>query len=136
MGVHQNSKLKNQIDDKKREKGQVVPFLSLRTDTDLLESYAQLDDVKDESDDDRMKVVNQRRSLVAYFVSNLGLNNLYAYKYVFAEFLNLFNVVGQVYLMNLALGGDFLRLTFELPYLFGRDYMQREDKFTTVYVSC
>ena len=55
MGVHQNSKLKNQIDDKKREKGQVVPFLSPRSDTDLLESYAQLDDVKDESDDDELE---------------------------------------------------------------------------------
>ena len=55
MGVHQNSKLKDQIDDKKREEGQVVPFLSLRSDTDLLESYAQLDDVKDESDDDELE---------------------------------------------------------------------------------
>ena len=55
MGVHQNSKLKNQIDDKKREKGQVVPFLSLRTDTDLLESYAQLDGAKDESDNDEVE---------------------------------------------------------------------------------
>ena len=55
VGVHQNSKLKDQIDDKKREEGRVVPFLSPRCDTDLLESYAQLDDGKDESDDDEVE---------------------------------------------------------------------------------
>jgi len=90
-------------------------------------------DVKDKSDDGRIKVACKRRSLVLYFVSNLGRNNLYAAKYVLMEFLNLLNVVGQVYLMNLFFDGEFLHYGLRLPELISKDYMNREDKLTTFF---
>ena len=88
--------------------------------------------VKDLSDEEKIKAARQRRSLVLYFVANLGKNNLYAAQYVFVEILNLLNVVAQAYIMNSALDGEFVNYGLRLPELLDKNWTEREDKFVTV----
>ena len=91
--------------------------------------------VKDLSDEEKIKAARQRRSLVLYFVANLGKNNLYAAQYVFVEILNLLNVVAQAYIMNSALDGEFVHYGLRLPELLDKNWTEREDKFVTVRFS-
>ncbi|XP_064457638.1 innexin inx2-like [Ornithodoros turicata] len=48
-----------------------------------------------------------RNLLVEYLTVNLNNHNLFFYGYVLAEILNFINVVGQMFLMDLFLGGEF-----------------------------
>lgn len=52
--------------------------------------------------------VDKIAQVVDYLRQNLGNNNLYFTKYVFCEFLNLVNVIGQIYFTNKFLGGAFV----------------------------
>jgi hypothetical protein len=49
----------------------------------------------------------QLSMLTSYFVSTLKLNDMYFYKFAFCEFLNLFNVIFQIFIMDWFLGGEF-----------------------------
>merc|ERR1719394_1604681 len=45
--------------------------------------------------------------LVDYFIEDRHGHDFYAFRFFFCEFLNLFNVVGQLFFMNYFLGGEF-----------------------------
>jgi len=49
----------------------------------------------------------KRKTLVSYLLHHLKQHNMYALKYYFCEFLCLVNIIGQLYLMNTFLGGEF-----------------------------
>lgn len=50
----------------------------------------------------------RRRELVSYLsYPNIHTHNMYALRYAFCEILNLLNVVGQIFLLDLFLGGTF-----------------------------
>lgn len=45
--------------------------------------------------------------LVDYFTSNLHQQNFYAFRFFLCEVINFINVIGQIYFMDLFLGGEF-----------------------------
>ena len=45
--------------------------------------------------------------MVNYVMRNLRTHNFYVYKFIFCEFLNLVNIIGQMYLMDDFFGGQF-----------------------------
>ena len=49
----------------------------------------------------------RRHIIVGYFMRNRGTHNLYMFQFVFCEFLNLLNLIGQMYLMDAFFGGQF-----------------------------
>ena len=53
----------------------------------------------------------KERILANYFVESLHTHNFWAMKMLIIEFLNLLNVVGQIYFVDVFLGGEF-RYTF------------------------
>jgi len=57
--------------------------------------------ISDDCKNDRKKL------LVDYFVSNLHNHNFYAFRFFVCELLNFINVVGQIYFMDMFLGGEF-----------------------------
>ena len=57
--------------------------------------------VDEDQKEDRKKV------LVEYFVEDRGVHDMYALKFFFCEFLNLINVIGQLFFMDFFLGGEF-----------------------------
>jgi len=52
---------------------------------------------------------DRKRLLVNYLSRNVKRHNLYTFKFVFCEVLNLVNVIVQIYFMDLFLGGQFTR---------------------------
>lgn len=46
-------------------------------------------------------------ALVNYLLRNLGSQNVYAYRFFFCEILNFINVIGQIYLIDFFLDGEF-----------------------------
>ena len=49
----------------------------------------------------------KERILANYFVESLHTHNFWAMKMLIIEFLNLLNVVGQIYFVDVFLGGEF-----------------------------
>lgn len=60
--------------------------------------------------------------IMDYFVDHLNAHNTYLYWFVFCEILNFVNVIGQVYLMNIFLGGEFLTYGIDLMNQSENDY--------------
>lgn len=52
-------------------------------------------------------IENNVEPLVNYFCTTLHTHNSYAYKYLTCEWLNLINIVGQIFFLNAFLGKDF-----------------------------
>lgn len=50
---------------------------------------------------------DRRKLLVDYFATNLHSQNFYAFRFFFCEILNFINVVGQIYLVDYFLDGEF-----------------------------
>ena len=50
---------------------------------------------------------DKERILAHYVVESLHTHNFWAMKMLFIEFLNLFNVIGQIYFIDVFLGGEF-----------------------------
>ena len=46
--------------------------------------------------DDLEAVKERRANVVNYFIGHIKTHNLYVFKFIFCEFLNLVNIVGQV----------------------------------------
>merc|ERR1719322_1479185 len=67
----------------------------------------------------------KRRLVVNYFLKTLRTHNAYTYKFVFCEFLNLFNIFGQMYLMDTFLGGEFSTYGADVVKLSGLEDEQR-----------
>ena len=50
---------------------------------------------------------DRKKVLVDYFVDDRHNHNGYALRFFFCEFLNLVNVIGQLFFMDFFLGGEF-----------------------------
>ncbi|XP_025195989.1 innexin inx2-like [Melanaphis sacchari] len=55
-----------------------------------------------------------KESLINYFVKNLHMQNVYAIRYFLCEFLNLCNVLLQMYFIDYILEGEFSRYGYEV----------------------
>ena len=91
-------------------------------------------DIDDLENEEKVKFAAQRQALVRHFAHNLGKNNLYAGKYVLMEFANLINIIFQIYMMNVFLGGEFVLYGIKMFWNISGDYMKRTDIFTTVRI--
>ena len=58
-------------------------------------------------DTDRVTTQTKREVIVKYIHRSLRTHNSYVYKFVFCEFLNLANICGQMYLMDVFFNGYF-----------------------------
>ena len=56
---------------------------------------------------DKDSRIDKERVLAQYFVQSLNTHNFWALKMLFIEFLNLLNVIGNIYLVDAFLGGEF-----------------------------
>ena len=60
--------------------------------------------------DTEPETTKERRAIIFnYVLRNMRTHNLYAYKVIFCEFLNLINIIGQMYLMDVFFGGQFTK---------------------------
>lgn len=75
-----------------------------------------------------------RRSVVVnYVMRNLRTHNFYVYKFIFCEFLNLVNIIGQMYLMDDFFGGQFTTYGAEVVALTGQPMEKRVDPMAKVF---
>ena len=56
---------------------------------------------------DRETTHTKRKAIVNYILRNIRTHNGYVYKFVLCEFLNLINIAGQLYLMDVFFNGHF-----------------------------
>ena len=56
----------------------------------------------------------KRHVIANYITRNLRTHNMYVYKFIFCEFLNLVNIVGQMYLMDVFFDGRFISYGSEI----------------------
>lgn len=52
---------------------------------------------------------DRKKLILDYFISNIKNHNFYAFRFLFCEILNFFNVVGQIFFMDMFLGKQTLR---------------------------
>lgn len=74
-----------------------------------------------------------RSLLVEYLISNLNNNNFYFACFTLAEIMNFINVVGQIFLMDAFLGGEFLRYGTEVIRFTEYDWSLRYDPMIKVF---
>ena len=67
-----------------------------------------------------------REVIVNYFYKNNRTHNLYVSKFVFCEFLNLVNILGQMYLMDVFFSGGFLEYGFNIMSSKSGDNLEKE----------
>ncbi|KAG8308151.1 innexin inx2-like [Homalodisca vitripennis] len=70
---------------------------------------------------------------VDYFYSNQKRLNFYAYRYFFCEFLNLVNVLAQMYLMDSLLGGVFKTYGWEVYSFSSENEFDRVDPMALIF---
>ncbi|KAK8740964.1 hypothetical protein OTU49_002798, partial [Cherax quadricarinatus] len=75
-------------------------------------------------DDDADK---KKENIIKYLKESQGLNMNYFAVYFMCEVLNLVNVVGQMFLMNLFLGGFFMKYGIKVIAFFAADDLKRND---------
>ena len=68
------------------------------------------------SEDDRK---TKEKMLAKYMVESLNTHNYWAFKMLIIEFINLVNVVGQIYFVDAFLGGEFRLVTTHQYFVFG-----------------
>ena len=83
--------------------------------------------VDEDQKEDRKKV------LVEYFVEDRGVHDMYALKFFFCEFLNLINVIGQLFFMDFFLGGEFSTYGAEVLSMTNLDQEDRTDPMSRVF---
>jgi len=76
---------------------------------------------------------DRRAVIVNYILRNIGTHNLYVYKFIFCEFLNLVNIIGQMYLMDAFFGGQFTTYGSEVLSITGMDMEKRVDPMAKVF---
>ncbi|KFM65493.1 Innexin inx2, partial [Stegodyphus mimosarum] len=79
------------------------------------------------------KKEENRKILVEYLTENMGNHTLYAAEYFICEVLNLVNVVGQMYLMDKFLGGEFSSYGHKVFQFTEWDYSVRYDPMIHVF---
>ena len=71
--------------------------------------------------------------LANYFVKHLNTHNYWAFRMVFCEFLFLINVVGNIFLMDLFLGGEFSAYGLEVATFVWDEPQNRIDPMSRVF---
>jgi len=83
---------------------------------------------------DDPETTKERRSvIVKYILTNIRKHNLYVFKFIFCEFLNLVNIVCQMFLMNSFLGGQFTTYGSEVLSITNMDMEKRVDPMAKVF---
>lgn len=91
---------------------------------DMLEPIIVIDRNQRE---DRLSVI------VKYFKMNRGQHGLYAAKFFLCEFLNLANVIGQMFFVDMFLGGEFTKYGMEAMSFTEMDSKKRGDPMAVVF---
>jgi hypothetical protein len=71
--------------------------------------------------------------LISYLWETKGTHDLYAFKYLFCDLLNVVNVVGQIYFINFFLGGVFMTYGTEVIDFMNMDDANRTDPMMKVF---
>lgn len=79
------------------------------------------------------KRVKNRKLLVSYFVANLSNHNMLSVCYLLCEIMNAVNVIGQMYLMDTFLGGEFSSYGLKVIQFTDWDYSVRYDPMIRVF---
>ena len=76
----------------------------------------------------------ERRSvIVRYILRNIRTHNVYVYKFIFCEFLNLVNIIGQIFLMDLFFGGQFTTYGLEVLSIANTEMESRVDPMAKTF---
>ncbi|GFU17352.1 innexin inx2 [Nephila pilipes] len=76
---------------------------------------------------------NNKKLLVEYLVTNLNNHTIYFMSFLFAEILNFVNVIGQIFLINCFLGGEFSAYGIKVLQFTGWDGSLRYDPMIHVF---
>jgi len=76
---------------------------------------------------------DKRDIIASYVLRNLRTHNLYVYKFIFCELLNLVNIIGQMFLMDAFFGGQFTTYGWDVVTLSGMDMEDRIDPMAKVF---
>ncbi|XP_050036071.2 innexin inx2-like [Dermacentor andersoni] len=76
---------------------------------------------------------HNRKLLLEYFSNNVGQHQMYAFHYFFCELLNFVNVIGQIYLMDHFLGGEFTTYGLKVLQFSEWDWSVRSDPMVKVF---
>ena len=93
----------------------------------LQDLYTKTLDTGEESTKERRGVI------VSYILRNLKTHNVYVYKFIFCEFLNLVNVIGQMYLMDVFFNGYFTTYGSEVLTISNTPPEKRSDPMAKVF---
>jgi len=75
-------------------------------------------------------VKNDRKEVLVEYFTNINRHNndYYAYRFFMCEFLNLVNVIGQIYLMDVFLGGEFTMYGSNVASLLSMTELEQEQR--------
>ena len=76
---------------------------------------------------------DRKKVLVDYFVDDRHSHNGYALRFFFCEFLNLVNVVGQLFFMDFFLGGEFTTYGSDVIAMTDLEQEERTDPLSRVF---
>jgi len=80
------------------------------------------------------EAAKDRRTVIVNWVTRtVRTHNIYVYKFVFCEVLNFINVVGQMYLMNSFLGGQFTTYGWDVLSISNLEMENRVDPMAKVF---
>lgn len=82
-------------------------------------------------DDDIKK--ERKEMLVQYFYGNINSHNFYAFRFFACEVLNFINVIGQIYLTDRFLGGEFLEYGTQVVEMSEQELGTRHDPMDLVF---
>jgi len=83
--------------------------------------------IDDDAKEDRTKI------LVDYFATHRHNHEFYAFKFFFCELLNFANVLGQIYFMDMFLGGEFTTYGSDVVRMSEMDPQDRTDPMARVF---
>lgn len=84
--------------------------------------------------DNEPETTKERRSVIVHYIlRNMRTHNLYVYKFIFCEFLNLINIIGQMFLMDVFFGGQFTTYGSEVLSVTAMDMEKRVDPMAKVF---
>jgi len=84
--------------------------------------------------DTEPETTKERRAVIVnYILRNIRTHNLYVYKFIFCEFLNLVNIICQMYLMDEFFGGQFTTYGSEVLSVTNMDMEKRVDPMAKVF---
>ena len=84
-------------------------------------------------DTGRETTQNKRHVIVNYILRNVRTHNVYVGKFIFCEFLNLVNIIGQMYLMDVFFNGHFTTYGSEILTISNAEDEKRSDPMAKVF---